>query len=77
MSELVRAQRKQRMTKAQVKEFLYWCFDDVRYNELINWSSGKIVQEYKKDKGIDVSAQFVNLQRRTWMYQDGKLVKIT
>ena len=73
---MIRAQRKQRMTKAQVKEFLYWCFDDKRYNELINWSSGKIVQEYKKDKGIDVSAQFVNLQRRSWTMKNNELVRI-
>ena len=73
---MIRAQRKQRMTKEQVKDFLYWCFDDARYNELINWSSGKIVQEYKKDKGIDVSSQFVNSQRRVWTMKNNELVKI-
>ncbi len=76
MSEIIRAQRKKRMTKAQVMEFLYWCFDDVRYESLINWSSGKIAQEYKNDKGIDVSPQFVNLQRRTWTMKNNQLVKI-
>ena len=39
--------RKKRMTKAEVIEFVSWCFDDIRYNDLINWSSSKIINEYK------------------------------
>ena len=68
--------RKKRMTKAEVIEFVSWCFDDVRYNDLINWTSSKIINEYKKYKDIDLSPQFVNLQRRTWIMKDGKLIKI-
>ena len=68
--------RKKRMTKAEVIEFVSWCFDDVRYNDLINWTSSKIIDEYKKYKNIDLSPQFVNLQRRTWIMKDGKLRKI-
>ena len=68
--------RKKRMTKAEVIEFVSWCFDDVRYNDLINWTSSKIINEYKKYKDIDLSPQFVNLQRRTWIMKDGKLRKI-
>ena len=68
--------RKKRMTKAEVIEFVSWCFDDIRYNDLINWTSSKIINEYKKYKDIDLSPQFVNLQRRTWIMKDGKLRKI-
>ena len=68
--------RKKRMTKAEVIEFVSWCFDEIRYNDLINWTSSKIINEYKKYKDIDLSPQFVNLQRRTWMMKDGKLIKI-
>ena len=68
--------RKKRMTKAEVIEFVSWCFDDVRYNDLINWTSSKIIDEYKKYKNIDLSPQFVNLQRRTWIMKDGKMRKI-
>ena len=68
--------RKKRMTKAEVIEFVSWCFDDIRYNDLINWTSSKIIDEYKKYKNIDLSPQFVNLQRRTWIMKDGKLRKI-
>ena len=68
--------RKKRMTKAEVIEFVSWCFDDIRYNDLINWTSSKIINEYKKYKNIDLSPQFVNLQRRTWIMKDGKLRKI-
>ena len=68
--------RKKRMTKAEVIEFVSWCFDDIRYNDLINWTSSKIIDEYKKYKDIDLSPQFVNLQRRTWIMKDGKLRKI-
>jgi len=67
--------RKKRMTKAEVYDFVNWCFDDVRYDELIYWSSGKIVKEYKKDKGIDVSPQFVNLQRRSWIMKNKALMR--
>ena len=55
--------RKKRMTKAEVIEFVSWCFDDIRYNDLINWTSSKIINEYKKYKDIDLSPQFVNLQK--------------
>ena len=68
--------RKKRMTKAEVIEFVSWCFDEIRYNDLINWTSSKIINEYKKYKDIDLSPQFVNLQRRTWIMKDGKLRKI-
>ena len=68
--------RKKRMTKAEVIEFVSWCFDDIRYNDLINWSSSRIINEYKKYKDIDLSPQFVNLQRRTWIMKEGKLIKI-
>ena len=68
--------RKKRMTKAEVIEFVSWCFADIRYNDLINWTSSKIINEYKKYKDIDLSPQFVNLQRRTWIMKDGKLRKI-
>ena len=68
--------RKKRMTKAEVIEFVSWCFDDIRYNDLINWTSSKIIDEYKKYKDINLSPQFVNLQRRTWIMKDGKLIKI-
>jgi hypothetical protein len=64
------------MTKAEVIEFVSWCFDDIRYNDLINWTSSKIINEYKKYKDIDLSPQFVNLQRRTWIMKEGKLIKI-
>ena len=36
------------LTKAEVIEFVSWCFDDIRYNDLINWTSSKIINEYKK-----------------------------
>ena len=68
--------RKKRMTKAEVIEFVSWCFDEIRYNDLINWTSSKIINEYKKYKDINLSPQFVNLQRRTWIMKDGKLRKI-
>ncbi len=68
--------RKKRMTKAEVIEFVSWCFDEIRYNDLINWTSSKIINEYKKYKDIDLSPQFVNLQRRTWIMKEGKLRKI-
>ena len=75
-TKLIKAIRKPRMTKAQVNEFVYWCFDESRYDELINWSSGKIRQEYLKDKNIDLSVQFINLQRRSWIMTDDKLKRI-
>ena len=68
--------RKRRMTKSEVYEFVNWCFDDVRYDDLIYWSSGKIVKEYKKDKGIDLSPQFVNLQRRSWIMKGDELIRL-
>ena len=68
--------RKKRMTKSEVYEFVNWCFDDVRYDDLIYWSSGKIVKEYKKDKGIDLSPQFVNLQRRSWIMKGETLIRL-
>ena len=68
--------RKKRMTKAEVIEFVSWCFDEIRYNDLINWTSSKIINEYKKYKDINLSPQFVNLQRRTWIMKNGKLRKI-
>ena len=68
--------RKKRMTKNEVVEFINWCFADIRYNDLIKWSSPKIIEQYKNDKGIILSPQFVNLQRRTWIMKDGKLIKI-
>ena len=68
--------RKRRMTKSEVYEFVNWCFDDVRYDDLIYWSSGKIVKEYKKDKGIDLSPQFVNLQRRSWIMKGETLIRL-
>ena len=76
MSNISTINRKKRMTKAEVIEFVSWCFDDIRYNDLINWTSSKIIDEYKKYKNIDLSPQFVNLQRRTWIMKDGKLRKI-
>ena len=76
MSNISAMGRKKRMTKNEVVEFINWCFDDVRYNDLINWSSPKIIEQYKNDKGIILSPQFVNLQRRTWIMKDGKLIKI-
>jgi len=72
---MIKATRKKRMTKAEVYDFIIWCFDDVRYDDLIHWSSGKIVQEYKRDKGIDVSPQFVNLQRRSWIMKGDELIR--
>ena len=76
MSMISSINRKKRMTKAEVIEFVSWCFDEIRYNDLINWTSSKIINEYKKYKDIDLSPQFVNLQRRTWIMKDGKLRKI-
>lgn len=76
MSNISSINRKKRMTKAEVIEFVSWCFDDIRYNDLINWTSSKIINEYKKYKDIDLSPQFVNLQRRTWIMKEGKLIKI-
>ena len=76
MSNISSINRKKRMTKAEVIEFVSWCFDDIRYNDLINWTSSKIINEYKKFKDIDLSPQFVNLQRRTWIMKEGKLIKI-
>ena len=68
--------RKKRMTKTEVNDFVKWCFDDVRYDDLIYWSSGKIVKEYKRDKGIDLSPQFVNLQRRCWIMKDDEFIRM-
>ena len=70
------SQRKRRMSKNEVKMFVTWCFDEKRYNDLINWPSSKIIQEYKNEKGIELSPQFVNLQRRSWIMEDGKIIRL-
>ena len=64
------------MSKNEVKLFVTWCFDEKRYNDLINWPSSKIIQEYKNEKGIELSPQFVNLQRRSWIMEDGKIFRL-
>jgi hypothetical protein len=70
----IKATRKQRMTKSDVMKFVEWCFTDSIVEEIPKWSAGKIAEEYEKATNIKVSPQFVTLQRKKWIMENGKIL---
>ena len=61
-----RATRKPRLTKAQVRDFVFWLFDkpeEFRKNS----TSGLIKQLYLKEMNMDVSQPFVKQNRDAWI----------
>ena len=61
-----RATRKPRLTKAQVRDFVFWLFEK---NEELrkNATSGLIKQMYLKEMNMDVSQPFVKQNRDAWI----------
>lgn len=64
------------MKKDEVKQFMLWCFDEKRRDEIRLWSSAQIAREYKKDTNIDVEVSFIRKARERWFMFNGQLFKI-
>ena len=69
-----RATRKPRLTKAQVRDFVFWLFEkneDLRKNA----TSGLIKQMYLKEMNMDVSQPFVKQNRDAWIKIDNEIYR--
>ena len=69
-----RATRKPRLTKAQVRDFVFWLFDkpeEFRKNS----TSGLIKQLYLKEMNMDVSQPFVKQNRDAWIKIDNEIYR--
>ena len=70
-----RATRKPRLTKAQVRDFVFWLFDkpeEFRKNS----TSGLIKQLYLKEMNMDVSQPFVKQNRDAWIKIDNEIYRL-
>ena len=70
-----RATRKPRLTKAQVRDFVFWLFEK---NEELrkNATSGLIKQMYLKEMNMDVSQPFVKQNRDAWIKIDNEIYRL-
>ena len=70
-----RATRKPRLTKAQVRDFVFWLFDkpeEFRKNS----TSGLIKQLYLKEMNMDVSQPFVKQNRDACIKIDNEIYRL-
>lgn len=67
--------RRQRMTKAEVKQYVDWCFSDSLKDEIPIWNNKKIITEYEKVSGRKLSHQFIAAQKKKWMLVNGEVVR--
>lgn len=69
------SQRKARMTKEQVNQFLQWFFSDTkgcpRYD-----ATNDVIAMYQKRTGITLTNQFVNSKRREYRVVDGQIIRV-
>ena len=73
MSTLIKAVRKQRMTKSQVMELVDWMLE--HEEECNNATNGRIAQMYEDDTGITVSTYVIKNNRNKWIKVNDKVVK--
>ena len=70
-----RATRKPRLTKAQVRDFVFWLFEKPEEFRK-NATSGLIKQLYLKEMNMDVSQPFVKQNRDAWIKIDNEIYRL-
>lgn len=65
--------RKPRVTKAVVKEFVKWAFNNNLYDTC---TPGRMRQLYKAERGIDIGESCIRQQRYRWQMVNGELTRV-